>query len=414
MPNAQFDVDVAVIGAGAAGLSAATALHSAHLSFVVLEASHRIGGRAYTEMLEPGVPFDLGAHWIHSADINPFLSLANDLGVRCIEEVEEFPWARVFEDGDWLPKSAADDLYDFYELQLAKVAEFAATGEDKSIYDVMDRDDRWTPYFDLFFAQDFVHDADQVSAADAAAFHWLGNDWAVADGFGMLLARYGADVPVSLNSAVTEVDWSGSGVRLATAKGTVSARKVIITVSTGVLATNQILFKPKLPDAKLEAIDKLTMGHCTRVCLALDSPMLNDFPGEFTIKSGDAEPLHFRNRPFDRDYVEITTGGRLAEWMEKSGERATIDHIVKRLQELGGAGSRIGVRKHIVTAWTGDPWTKGAYSAAAPGFAHARQSYAESIDNKLFFAGEAAAAQYSTVHGAHFSGRDAAALAQAS
>ena len=52
---------IAIIGAGAAGLAAAKELQELGQDFLLLDASHRIGGRAYTEELAPGVPFDLGA-----------------------------------------------------------------------------------------------------------------------------------------------------------------------------------------------------------------------------------------------------------------------------------------------------------------------------------------------------------------
>ena len=56
--------DVVIIGAGAAGIAAAKELSTLGQNFLLLEASHRIGGRAYTEDVAPGMPFDLGAHWI--------------------------------------------------------------------------------------------------------------------------------------------------------------------------------------------------------------------------------------------------------------------------------------------------------------------------------------------------------------
>ena len=64
------DVDVAVIGAGLAGLGAATALRAAGRSALVLEASDRIGGRAWTTHPAQlgGVWFDMGAVWLHSAE----------------------------------------------------------------------------------------------------------------------------------------------------------------------------------------------------------------------------------------------------------------------------------------------------------------------------------------------------------
>ena len=75
-------LDVVIVGAGAAGVSAAKAARSRGLSFVVLEASSRIGGRAFTREFGPGQPFDLGCHWMHSASLNPFVGIADRLGFR--------------------------------------------------------------------------------------------------------------------------------------------------------------------------------------------------------------------------------------------------------------------------------------------------------------------------------------------
>ena len=74
--------EVAVIGAGAAGLAAAKELTAQGIRFVLLEASHRIGGRAHTEYPPDGAPFDLGCHWMHSASINPFVPIADKYSVR--------------------------------------------------------------------------------------------------------------------------------------------------------------------------------------------------------------------------------------------------------------------------------------------------------------------------------------------
>src|SRR4051812_50050622 len=72
----RSDVDVAIIGAGAAGLAAYRALAGHGLSVIVLEARDRIGGRALTMHLPGGILFDLGGEWLHSADQNAFVPIA--------------------------------------------------------------------------------------------------------------------------------------------------------------------------------------------------------------------------------------------------------------------------------------------------------------------------------------------------
>ena len=74
------EVDVVIVGAGAAGLAAAKTCRENGLSFKLLEAMDRIGGRAYTSSKHFGIPFDIGCAWLHAADRNPFYPEAQDAG----------------------------------------------------------------------------------------------------------------------------------------------------------------------------------------------------------------------------------------------------------------------------------------------------------------------------------------------
>jgi len=62
------EVDVVIIGAGAAGIAAARRVGAANRRFILLEATSRLGGRCVTDSTIFGMPFDLGAHWIHRPD----------------------------------------------------------------------------------------------------------------------------------------------------------------------------------------------------------------------------------------------------------------------------------------------------------------------------------------------------------
>ena len=71
--NFPDHVDIAIIGAGAAGIGAARALENSRLSLLILEARERVGGRGHTLMARRRITFDLGCGWLHSADSNSFV-----------------------------------------------------------------------------------------------------------------------------------------------------------------------------------------------------------------------------------------------------------------------------------------------------------------------------------------------------
>src|SRR5262245_1212099 len=73
-------VDVVVVGAGLAGLSAARALHEAGVSVRVLEARDRVGGRVLSRKLSSGEVVDLGAQWLGPGQERMF-ALAAELGL---------------------------------------------------------------------------------------------------------------------------------------------------------------------------------------------------------------------------------------------------------------------------------------------------------------------------------------------
>src|SRR5580700_10080778 len=75
------EVDVVIVGAGAAGIGAALALQGQGLSYKLIEAEDRIGGRAFTDSKTFDIPFDIGCAWIHRAlPDNPVLQWAQRLG----------------------------------------------------------------------------------------------------------------------------------------------------------------------------------------------------------------------------------------------------------------------------------------------------------------------------------------------
>src|SRR3954451_20150588 len=107
-------VDVAIVGAGAAGIAAARRLQAAGLAVVALEARDRIGGGAVTIPVR-GHPIDLGAHWLHAGSVNPLVKLGFArrealrrapqaghlvLDGRIAPEVDRMAYSRAFDHAD--------------------------------------------------------------------------------------------------------------------------------------------------------------------------------------------------------------------------------------------------------------------------------------------------------------------------
>ncbi|MFK4490747.1 phytoene dehydrogenase-like protein [Bradyrhizobium sp. USDA 336] len=119
-------VDVAIIGAGAAGLGAAHALTDTGLSVIVLEARDRLGGRAWTVQASPEVTFDVGCGWLHSADKNCFVPIARQLGFELNKDLP--PWReRAY--GNAFPESERDDFMRAMDAFYERLWEAAQTGK---------------------------------------------------------------------------------------------------------------------------------------------------------------------------------------------------------------------------------------------------------------------------------------------
>jgi monoamine oxidase len=398
--------EVAVIGAGAAGLAAAKILAAQRIPFVLLEASHRIGGRAHTEYPPDGAAFDLGCHWMHSASINPFVSIADEYSVRYEKRDDYGPDEGYFRGGQWLSEPALESLEKESEAAELALAKAWSEGLDRSVADVTDRDGEWTSVLDYYSALNTSSDSDEVSIGDVVSYEDTHENWPVVDGYGQLVERWGSDVPVSLNSEVRAIHWGDKEVRLDTARGEVRAKRVIITVSTGILASGVLRFFPELPQSKQSAIAALPLGNYNHVRFWINHRLFPaDVPERVLVEVDNNSPILLNLRPHGFDCVIGLVAGRYADWLERSGPVASAAVVKEALSNVFGHDIVRHIRGDQQSAWRGNPFVRGAYSSAVPGAFHQRAVLAETIADRLFFAGEATSLDhFCTCHGAMMSG----------
>ena len=399
------EIDVAIIGAGAAGLGAARALESSGLSLIVLEARDRVGGRGHTIMAAPGITFDVGCGWLHSADRNSFVQIAGQLNFE-IDKTRP-PWREQGFDAVFPPEERLDfirALDAFYD----RAEEAAKTGHDGPANVCLEPGNRWNPMVDAISTYVNGAELDRVSILDMDAYEDTEINWRVRRGYGALLAAYGAPGPLALNTQVTLLDHSGPRVRIETSRGTLSAAKVIVTVPTNLIADEAIRFYPALP-AKVDAARGLPLGLADKVTLALDQPEALPEDGNLRGATMRTAMGAYHLRPFGQACIEGFFGGRFARELEDAGDGALAAQAIDEIVALLGSDYRRRLKPLAESRWAHDPFARGSYSHALPGHAGARAVLAAPVDGRLFFAGEATSPNFfSTAHGARDSGERAA------
>lgn len=399
------DIDVAIIGAGAAGLAAAHTLERSGLSSLVLEARDRIGGRAHTIMTSAGIPFDLGCGWLHSADRNPFVAIAEGLGFEIDRSLP--PW-RQRSYKDVFPQAERDDFFAALDAFFMRTHAASQAAQDSAAADYLEPGNRWNPMIDAVSTYINGCELDQVSVKDFEEYEDTEINWRVPRGYGALIAAYGARCNVALNCNVTLIDHSGARIKIETSRGTLTAGKVIVCVPTDLMAAEAIRFHPALPD-KVHAAAMLPLGADDKVMLALDGD--NDLPKDGNLRAPAMRTAMgtYHLRPFGRNCIEGFFGGRYARELEDAGGGAMAAAAIDEIVGLLGSNYRSKLTPLGESHWSRDPFARGSYSHALPGHADKRAALAAPIDGRLFFAGEATSPDFfTTAHGAQESGVRAA------
>jgi monoamine oxidase len=397
-PDPSDSVDVIVVGAGLAGITAAHHLSGMGYAVRVLEASGRIGGRLLTRG-----GLDLGAAWLHSPRKNPLSEIVADLGLSVSADAD----TRWVLGGQESPEVAGRALQNKID-GLVKRMEVAV---DSPASDVIPS----SMASDLLAAGivgplSMGVELQNLSTTDFNLMAPELGDAVVNEGLQCLAEAFAAGLDIRYRQSVRGIRWRRDDVEVEVDCGGLEsqrlmARTAIITVSTGVLAAGKIRFDPELPANKVRAVFDLPMGRLEKHAFLLEegrTALACSAGTHVHLAFRDAHRVEYFVRPAGRPAVVALVGADATEtWTARDSRRAFED----------ATGSRLAVRAAFETDWRRHPLFLGAYSAARPGRHAARAELARPLDS-VVLAGEATEGEWAaTATGAYLSGLRAAATA---
>lgn len=416
----KYEGQIAIIGAGAAGLYAGYLLEEKGANYTIFEASEQIGGRIRSLKGFADFDIELGAEeirgnrsvwydWVKESGANFVPDTASDFYQIAAQLRTESQWNT--------------DLDFRLALQLAQQA-FNYTGADSTLLQLMDTSKlaaRVRHITEALVANEYGTSAVRLSVKGITEEALIGGtadrNYGLANRslLSVLEEKCKKVIPkVVLNKQIKRIDFSNERISLEDAQVQRQfVDKVIITVPLTVLQANDLQFTPALPEAKITAIKNIGMGAGMKVVLVFNRRFWDTATG--SVYTSGLVPKYTVSSYGRSTQSFVLTGlimGEKAEVLSALPTATAIQNIIKDLDALYGKGVASGALTNArIMDWGKEPFIKGAYSypIVDGGGLLTRQALSQPVQRKLYFAGEAThyGGHSGTVHGAMESSRRA-------
>ena len=401
------EADIVVIGAGAAGVAAARRIAAANRKVIVIEAASQVGGRCITDASTFDVPFDRGARWIHNPETNPMIRLGRAAGL----EIMPAPSGQKIRIGRRNARASETEEFLASLVKANRAIDEAARRFDVSCASVMPKDlGDWAATAEFVLGASFAgKDLKDISVVDKVRAQDRNSAIACRQGLGTLISKLSEQLPLSLSTPASRIEWGNRDAIIQTPAGRIQARAAIVTVSTNVLASGAIKFAPDLPKRAVDAAARLGLGSYDHIALQLSGNPLGLARDDILIEQSNSTrtALLYANMG-SSSLCSIDVGGSFGRDLSAQGEAAMVAFAVEWLTKLFGSDLAKAVKKSTATSWNASPYVQGAMSVAPPGAQQFRKMLSEPV-GCVYFAGEAThETLWGTVDGAWESGERAA------
>ena len=387
------EVDVVIIGAGFAGLAAAFELNKRNISFVVLEARGRPGGRAYSIKSNEGVTIDLGAQWIDKGHhrIKRLLSQFKLKTISTYKKGNTVYNINGIKTVCTKPPLSATGFLDFFQAtrKLNRIGKKINITDpwnslEANIYDGMSmeqflKETMYTSsghkYYKFLLEEMLCTKLHEVSALDvlwcvktAGSVQNFRNSEAIwiEEGTGTLALKMANALgsKVQYDHAVTEITYQEKSAIIKTKKGKQwKARRVIIAVPPNL--QTKIDFDPPLPSLRAQLLEHSGMPSVTKIILIYDNPLWREkgLSGVVHSDTGVVKET-VDSSPFDgkRGVLTVLVTGNSARAL-----KAPSEEIPKALVPYLGEEAATPLQVHWEN-WSEQQWSRGGYGVHyAPG-----------------------------------------------